>query len=121
MLSGIYPPIAGSVRFDGKEIRSASPMHIVELGLVRDDAAVREDRILQLLIAWGGLIRRVVAMAHRELAEPGRDAIVAERIAPVREAIFVELRAREIRAETLRALERVFAQAESELGIRGPG
>ena len=35
VLSGICPPIAGSVRFDGEEIQSASPMHVVELGLIQ--------------------------------------------------------------------------------------
>ena len=35
VLSGILPPSAGSVRFDGEEIQSASPMHVVELGLIQ--------------------------------------------------------------------------------------
>ena len=35
VLSGILPPSAGIVRFDGEEIRFASPMHVVELGLIQ--------------------------------------------------------------------------------------
>jgi branched-chain amino acid transport system ATP-binding protein len=35
VLSGIIPPIAGSVRFDGEEIRGASPVRVVELGLIQ--------------------------------------------------------------------------------------
>ena len=35
VLSGIIPPIAGSVRFDGEEIAAANPVRVVELGLIQ--------------------------------------------------------------------------------------
>jgi branched-chain amino acid transport system ATP-binding protein len=34
-LSQIIPPMCGSVRFDGEDIRQASPVRVVELGLVQ--------------------------------------------------------------------------------------
>jgi branched-chain amino acid transport system ATP-binding protein len=35
VLSQIIPPFSGSVRFDGEEIRHASPVRVVELGLIQ--------------------------------------------------------------------------------------
>jgi branched-chain amino acid transport system ATP-binding protein len=35
VLSQIIPPICGSVQFDGEEIRHASPVRVVELGLIQ--------------------------------------------------------------------------------------
>ena len=35
VLSGIIPPTGGSVRFDGEEIGAASPVRVVELGLIQ--------------------------------------------------------------------------------------
>jgi branched-chain amino acid transport system ATP-binding protein len=35
VLSGIIPPTGGSMRFDGEEIGAASPVRVVELGLIQ--------------------------------------------------------------------------------------
>jgi hypothetical protein len=88
---------------------------VLRMAVVRDDPEEREERVRQLLAAWVLLVRDAVAILHRELAEPGRAAIVAQNIEQTRAAAFSKLRAGGVREETLRAIDRSFGTAVEEL------
>lgn len=113
----------GRPRVDPMEALTAPAFvgRVVDLAVVRDNAEARENRLHQLLVGWGTLVQRLVALTHRELAEPGRATILRDTVTPVREAVFAAMRDRGVRGETLRSLERVFLQAEGEVGIKAMG
>lgn len=90
---------------------------VLRLAVVRDNAAAREERLRQLLLAWIGLLSEAVALVNPNVAEPGRERILRDAMESVRAAVTAQLLQDGVIEETMRVIDDIFKQAMAEQGF----
>jgi hypothetical protein len=90
---------------------------ILRLAVIRDDAAVREERVRRLLAAWIDLLSEAIALAYPNVAQPGRERTLRDEVETARATAIGRLAQDNVLEETMRAINRTFAQAMADAGF----